>query len=765
VNADDNAPTIDSTQAPAQIETLSVPVQGMTCASCVKRVEDTLLRVPGVEAASVNLASNKAVIRLDPSRASMRELADAVHAAGYELALPVASDATGTATAALGMPEDASAGEHRELRRDLFVALALTLPVFVLGMLPMLPGVQAWWPLSLEMGNKLQLIFTTPVLFLPGRRFFRGFLAALRHRTADMNTLVAMGTGTAYAYSAAAVLFPDPLGVHAAHAHVYFDTSASIITLILLGRLLEARARHRAAGAIRALMGLQPDTARVRREDGDVDVPIAALRVGDVVVVRPGERLPVDGRVLSGSSSVDESMITGEPVPVPRVSGDAVTGGTVNLDGALLVEATAVGGASVLAHIVRMVDEAQGSKAPVQQLVDRVAAVFVPVVLLASLLTLVAWYFGASAPFTEAMLHAIAVMIIACPCALGLATPAAVMVGIGVGAKQGMLIRNAEALEHARNVSTVVMDKTGTLTLGTPRVQSFDVQDGWEADAALTLAAAAERQSEHPLARAIVDYAAERAVSVGEAESFQNVPGAGVLAFVGGDAVLLGNRALLASYAIRPPERENPAGQSVMYLAINGEFVGHFALADTPRPTSREAVEALHSQGIDVVMLTGDTEEAARSIAAAVGVRRVIAGVRPEQKGEHIQELRQQGQVVAMVGDGINDAPALALADVSIAMGGGSGIAMEAADITLLRNDPLAVVAALALSRRTVRKIRQNLFWAFIYNVIGIPLAAFGVLTPMFAAAAMAFSSVSVVTNALLGSGTPTSRSVTSSEE
>ena len=746
----------------ASVRKLSLPVEGMTCASCVLRVENAIRDVPGVTSAAVNLASNKAVFEVGDA-ADLHAIEEAVRAAGYRMQLPRTEQGRGSEEDFTEMAGPSRDEEVRELRRDVAVAAALTLPVMILSMLPMLDGVRGWWPFTMDENNRLLLLLTAPVLFLPGRRFFRGFAAALRHLSADMNTLVAVGTGAAFAYSTAAVLFPQWLGLPGGHMDVYFDTSATIITLILVGRLLEARAKNRASDAIRKLIGLQPRTATVLRDGEEKQLPISAVRIGDSVIVRPGERIPVDGTVEGGASSVDESMISGEPLPVEKGEGDEVIGGTVNKEGRLTLRATAIGAQSMLGHIVRLVDEAQGSKAPVQKLVDRVASVFVPAVIGVALLTGLSWYFLLGAGFTPSMMHAIAVLIIACPCALGLATPAAIMVGVGVGADHGILIKNAASLERARHVRTIVLDKTGTVTEGAPAVVAIDVDgdatlpgsDGASREEAfLALIASAEQPSEHPLGKAVLQHARDRGITVTAPDSFQYEPGAGVIAFRGGDAVLVGNRALMKSYAVKLPdafpEELLAPGRTLLLAAVNGRYVGAIALADRLRESSVEAVRQLHRQGIDVVMLTGDTESAAREIAREAGIDRVISGVRPEQKAAELRALRATGRVVAMVGDGINDAPALAEADVSIAMGSGTDIAMETADITLMRSDLCGVAEAMRLSEATLRKIRQNLFWAFFYNVIGIPLAAFGLLSPMFAAAAMAFSSVSVVSNSLL---------------
>lgn len=740
-----------------RMEKLGIPVQGMTCASCVLRVEKALQGVEGVTSAVVNLASQKATVEISAGT-NLAALENAVRHAGYNLTVPsVGMDGDGTGETGL---DDHVTGEGfdqeaRALRSDLFVAAAFTLPIMLMSMLPMIPGIHAAWPLSMADTNALLLVLTTPVLLYPGRRFFAGAWSMLRHGTADMNTLIAVGTGAAYVYSLTAVLFPHWLGLQRGHMEVYFDTTATIITLILLGRWLEAKAKGRATDAIRKLIGLQPRTARVLRDGEEMEIPTRDVRPGDRVLVRPGERIPVDGTVIGGASSVDESMISGEPLPVEKGEGDRSMGGTVNQEGSLTLEATAVGSDTVLGHIVRMVDEAQGSKAPVQKLVDRVAAVFVPIVIAVAIVTFLIWYVLLGAAFTTALLYFIAVLIIACPCALGLATPAAIIVATGVGAERGILIRDAESLERSSDTTTLVLDKTGTLTAGAPVVEEIITFGGMDEAALLTLAGSAELPSEHPLGEAVVACARQRELNLLQPESFQYETGMGVLSFVAGDAVLLGNAALMDTYAVRIPHDERltartDAGSTLLFIAMNGNLVGVLSLSDLPRASSSTVVEGWKRQGLDVIMLTGDTEQAARRIAREVGIEHIIAGVRPDEKADHVSSLRSAGKIVAMVGDGINDAPALASADVSIAMGSGTDVAMETADITLMKSDLRGVDEAMRLSRATLRKIRQNLFWAFIYNVIGIPLAAIGILTPMIAAAAMAFSSVSVVSNSLL---------------
>jgi Cu+-exporting ATPase len=570
-----------------------------------------------------------------------------------------------------------------------------------------------------------------------------------------MNTLVAVGTGAAFGYSTIAVLFPELISMNGSVPDVYFDTSATIITLILLGRMLEMSAKRRASDAISKLLGLQPKTARVLRNGTESDIPIADVVVGDIIVARPGEKIPVDGVITKGYTTLDESMVTGESLPVEREEGEPVVGGTINKNGSIEFRATAVGRDTVLARIVKLVEEAQGSKAPIQSLADRIASVFVPVVIAIAVMTFVVWYAVVGVPFTHALVNFIAVLIIACPCALGLATPTAIMVGTGVGARLGVLIRNAESLERTRRIGTVVFDKTGTITEGKPVVTDVITFNGYGADTVIGRASSLEKKSEHPLGDAIVRYAEQKGIPIGTVDAFHSLTGLGVAGTVDNAPVIAGNLKLLKEYAIQTEgvqaevTRYADEGKTAIIVAIDGKAAGVVAIADTIKPTSPDAVSALHTMGIQTVMLTGDNEQTARAIAARAGIDRVIAGVLPHEKIEHVKALQGEGKVVAMVGDGINDAPALAQADVGIAMGTGTDIAMEAAGLTLMNGDLHGVARAIRLSSRTLRTIKQNLFWAFIYNVIGIPLAALGMLGPIIAAGAMAFSSVSVVTNSL----------------
>ncbi len=746
---------------------VDIPVVGMHCAACAVRIEGALGQAPGVSKAAVNFATGRATVEYDPAATAPADLRDVVRGAGYDAVLPPAGHHAGGVSDA---EEQAREAEYKRTRLKFVVAAALTVPVAALGMgghlvpslAPLLnfPG-RAW----------VELALATTVLFWAGREFFRGAWAAARHRAADMNTLVAIGTLSAYAYSVVATLAPGWFAVgasgdHAGHGGsapvgVYYEVAAVIVTLILLGRLLEARARSRTGGAIRALIGLSPKTARVVRAGAEVDVPVAEVRVGDVVRVRPGEKVPVDGTVLDGTSAVDESMLTGEPLPVTKAAGDTVIGATVNTTGSFRLTATKVGADTVLQQIVRLVQEAQGSKAPIQKLADTVSGYFVPAVLCLAVFTFVVW-FNLTPPesrLTFALLTFVSVLIIACPCALGLATPTAVMVGTGRGAQAGILIKGGEPLESAGRLTTVVLDKTGTVTEGRPAVTEVVAAGVSEADL-IRLAAAAEGQSEHPLAHAVIAAAQGRGLSVPPATAFEAVPGHGLAATVEGRTVLVGNARLLTSRDVAfdagVVERTAAAGRTTLLVAVDGTFVGLLAVADPVKPTSKAAVGRLHAMGLEVVLLTGDNRGTAEAVARAVGIDRVLADVLPEGKAAEVKKLRAAGKVVAMVGDGINDAPALAAAHIGVAMGTGTDVAIEAADVTLVKGDVSGVASAIELSRATMRTIRQNLFFAFAYNVLGIPVAA-GVLypltgwllSPILASAAMALSSVSVVTNAL----------------
>ena len=753
------------------IEIVSFPVEGMTCAACVNRIGRYLAKVDGVEDAHVNLATESATVRFDPARVALPALVAAVEAAGYEAridrAVGGAHDSDVAEVAAARSELDDTSARHLEaLRRRLIIAAILTVPLLLgLARMTVAPGLPAFLT-----DPFVQLALATPVQLWAGRPFYAGAWNALRHRTADMNTLIAVGTSAAYLYSLATIVVPDffreaGLGMEGEGLPLYFDTAAAIITLILLGRFLEARARSATSDAIRRLIGLAPRTARVVRDGREVDVPIDAVAAGDLVRVRPGEKVAVDGIVTEGRSGIDESMLTGESMPVAKAPGDEVIGATLNTTGALTFRATRVGRDTVLAHIIRLVSEAQGSRAPIQRLADVVTGYFVPAVLGLAALTFVAWFVLGPAPaFNLALLNTVAVLIIACPCALGLATPTSIMVGTGKGAEAGILFRNAEALERLGSVRAIVLDKTGTLTEGKPRVTDVVLAAGALAeDRVLALAAAAEAGSEHPLGDALVRFVRdERGIEPPSAASFESSAGDGVEALVEDVAVVVGRPGFLDAAGIDTTalladvERLAADGRTPVLVAVDGVAVAVIAIADTLKPGSAEAVAALHRLGIRVTMLTGDNRRTADAIARAAGIDRVVADVRPDGKAAAIRVLQGEGTRVAMVGDGVNDAPALAAADVGIAMGTGTDVAMESSGVTLMRGDLRALVSAIALSRATMRNIRENLFWAFAYNVVLIPVAMgalfpfFGILLdPILAAGAMALSSVTVVSNAL----------------
>ncbi len=720
-------------------------VRGMTCAACVAAVEKTLKGLYGVSNATVNLAAEKASVEYIPTIVNFEDFRKAVADAGYSAEM-IREDYA-------DREREAREREFLDIRKKFLISAVLTALVIAGSML------------SIPFLSRQSILFllSTPVQFWAGMRFHRAAWSAIRHRTTNMNTLITVGTFAAYIYSVIATFTPGFFLRGDIVPGVYYDTSCAIITLILLGRMLEARAKGRTSEAIKSLMRLQPKTARVLRDGVEKELMIDEVTTGDIVVMRPGERIPVDGEISEGYSTVDESMLTGESLPVEKSAGDKVFGGTINKAGSFRLKATKVGKETALGHIIRLVEEAQGSKAPIQRLADKTASIFVPVVISLAVATFVIWYLlGPKPSFTISLMNFIAVLIIACPCSLGLATPTAIMVGTGKGAEKGILIRDAEALELAHKIQAVVLDKTGTVTKGEPEVVDVVTVGGYDADHVLMVAGSAERVSEHPLGRAIVRKAEEKGMRFGDAKEFMAVPGGGVRASLNGDSVLIGNLSLIQNEGVDVSsvrdigENISSEAKTPVFMAVNRRMAAVFAIADTIKEGSMDAVKDLRDMGIQVSMLTGDHKKTAEAIAKIVGVDRVFAEVMPEQKVEVVKSLKKEGKITAMVGDGINDAPALTEADVGIAIGTGTDIAIEASDITLIRGDLRSVVEAIRLSRLTLRTIKQNLFWAFFYNVVGIPVAAgvlfpFGgpLLNPMIASAAMAFSSVSVVSNSL----------------
>lgn len=744
---------VDSSASASPPDRVTVSIGGMTCAACVRRVENALKEVEGVQEANVNLATARATVIHAARWGGLSALEKAVTEHGYQYLGEI--DSSG--------PDPAEAARIRDLKE---LKLKVTCGA-VFSVIIFFGSMQHWFGFLQGIPRQtmlyLMFVLTAPAVFWVGSRFFIGAIKAAKQKTSDMNTLVAVGAFSAYLYSAAATFFPHFFMTAGVMPHVYYDGAAMIVTLILVGRLLEAKAKGGTSAAIKQLLGLKPKTAHLWRDGGSVDVAVDEVEVDDVLLVKPGESIPVDGVILSGQSTIDESMLTGESMPVSKEAGQKVFAATMNKTGSFTFRATGIGAQTALAQIIRLVEEAQGSKAPIQRLADKVASVFVPVVFVIAFVTFFIWFFIPEGNnFSRALINFVSVLVIACPCALGLATPTAIMVGTGLGAQSGILIKGGEALEKVHKLTVIVFDKTGTLTRGEPEVTDIVAADGFNEGQVLDYAAALEATSEHPLAQAVLKRAKDSKINVAAAEKFTALSGMGASAYLHGELCLIGNRILLQQENISTAKLDDDAGRlaaegkTVVYVARGKEAIGLIALADVPKASAKRAIESLQGRGLKVAMVTGDNMGTAQAIARELGIDQVLAEVLPGSKAEEIRKLQSSGEVVAMVGDGINDAPALAAADIGIAIGAGTDVAIEASDITLIRDDLLGVAEAIELSETTMRVIKQNLFWAFFYNVIGIPIAAgvlypfWGILlNPEFAAAAMALSSVSVVSNSL----------------
>lgn len=727
----------------------NLPVEGMTCASCVARVEKVLKNIEGIENVSVNFANEKVTFELK-NNAKLKTAKESVEKYGYKLntKLLLAEN--------ISISEREQTDEHYEkLKKDLIFSAILTFPIFFISMFREFEWFTSMWSFDEVFTNKILLILTTPVIFISGKRFFKVFWVNLKHFSFEMNSLVAIGTGTAYSYSVVATLFPNWLTAGNNLPHVYFETASVIILLITMGKLLEVNAKKKTSGAIRKLLELKPKEVTILKNGVEKRVGLSLLKIGDLVIIKPGEKIPADGIVKIGKSFVDESMLTGESIPVEKNIGAEVIGGSINKNGSFNFEISALGDKSTLGQIIKLVQDAQGSKAPIQNLADKVSSVFVPAVIILAIITFIAWMFYAETNnLNVALINFVAVLIIACPCALGLATPTAIIVGIGKGAQKGILIKNGESLEIAYKIDTVVFDKTGTITDGVPTVTDVITTDISEHEM-LSIVTSIEKKSEHPIAIAIIDHSNKLKLDYTEPVGFQSITGLGLSAIINNKTVLIGNTKQMEQNQIDIKElifeydRLSKEGKTTIFCAINGKLKGLISVEDSIKDSSFEAIEKIKNYGLKVIMLTGDNSKTAEAIAMRIGINNVFADILPQQKVELIKDLQSQGKTVAMVGDGINDSPALATADLGIAIGTGSDIAIESSDITLVKGDLNSVAAAINLSRKTIQTIKQNLFWAFIYNIIGIPLAIFGLLNPMIGALAMSFSSVSVISNSL----------------
>lgn len=732
-----------------KIEKLSLPVEGMTCASCVARVEKAIAKFDGVKNVSVNLATEKASLEFDPTKVNIKQIAQSIEEAGYKLDL----NSLNKKETSYNIEEQKDDEHLKELKTDLLFAVVLSIPILILNMGIMWDQFFLKKLLTTDEINKILLILTTPVIFISGKRFYKIFWSNLKHFTADMNSLVAIGTGAAFIYSLIITLFPEWFPEQQ-QLHVYFDTTAVIITLILLGRWLESRAKSKTGTAIKKLIELQPKTATVIENGVEIEKSLNDLKIGDVVIVKPGGKIPADGIIISGSSAVNESMITGESLPIEKFKGSKVIGGTLNTTGSFEFRITEIGKNSVLGQIIKLVEEAQGSKAPIQHLADKVAAVFVPSVVLIAIITFVFWLIIEQGDFSSALMNFVAVLIIACPCALGLATPTALIVGMGKGAQNGILFKDGESLESLKLSDLIIFDKTGTITSGNLSVNKIYTQNISEEEF-ISVLSSVENKSEHPIAKAILDYARKLNIKTSPIDAFEIIPGKGIKAKLNDNMILAGSELLMRDYQIDPhnlsiqinSDHDNIG--SFIYLAVNNELKGFTIVSDTIKQNAKEIISELKNNNLEAVLLTGDNINATRRIADLVGFSNYEAEILPNQKTEVVKKYQSAGKKVVMVGDGINDAPALVQSDVGIAIGTGTDVAIESAKIVLINGDLSGVIKSLKLSRQTIKVIKQNLFWAFVYNVIGIPLAALGLLNPMFAALAMSFSSVSVISNSL----------------